>query len=172
MRQTITNVLLVIAATAVVSTAFAQGSTNAGDTANAGRKEKGGEGKGRSESRFTKAVIIKLENGSEQTYYPPREGSQGQITLRAEEANEKGRTLREFVALKGQRPEVDGKIYGELTIFNVSETSSSRSENIWGYFPKNKFLDVPPTADIFYHAVYDSGVKKVLIDRLSELPKF
>jgi len=162
MSKTITNVLVAIATTAVASIAFAQSSP-----ADADRREVS-----RSESRFTKAIVIKLANGSEQTYYPPREGSQGQITLRAEESNEKGRTLREFVALRGQRPEVDGKIYGELTIFNVSEDRSVMRENIWGYFPKNNFLDIPQATDIYYRAVYEGGDRKVLIDRRNELPKF
>jgi len=172
MNKTITNVLVATAAMAVMSMAFAQISPVVGGSAADGRKEKDGEGKGRREARFTKAVIITLVNGNEQTYYPPREGSQGQITLRAEEANAKGRTLREFVALKGQRPEVDGKIYGELTIFSASEDSPSRREVVYGYFPKNNFLDIPPVADIFYHAVFESREKKVLIDRLADLPKF
>ena len=166
MSKTLTTVLVAVTTAGIASIAIAQSSPASG-SADTGRREVS-----RSEARFTKAIVIKLANGSEQTYFPPREGSQGQITLRAEEANEKGRTLREFVALKGERPELNGKIYGDLTIFSISETSPNRRENIRGYFPKNNFLDIPPAADIFYHVVFEGRDRKVVVDRLTELPRF
>ena len=162
MKATITNVFAAIATVAVMSIAVAQDKPAAKPTGDDGRKEVS-----RKEAKFTKALIITLANGNEQTYFPPREGSMGQITLRAEEANEKGRTLRSFAALVGQRPEIDGKIYGELTIFN-----EDRREIVYGYFHKDKFLDIPPDADIYYRAVIENGKKDILRDRLSELPKF
>ena len=186
MKLELTDFVIVVAAVGTLATAYAQNQQEeqaprppaaaatpseakpvptpapVADPTDAGRKEVE-----RSESPYTGATIIKLENKGEQTYHKPRTGSLNQMTVRAEETDERGRTLRYFMALIGQLPKLGDKVFGELTLY----FDKGKKEVVTGYFVLEKALDVPADEDIITRTVFEFEKKTVLVDRRDQLPK-